>query len=91
MRGRKGFVPAVEVCGGPARAPELEAGGGELLHQRILAALRALRQRLVTHLLKKILFKAAVRASISVDRHGMKVWKVNVEETDYKEVTAAEA
>lgn len=85
MGSRKGLVSAVEVCGGPASAPEFKARSGEFLHQCILAALGALRQRLVAHLLKKVLFKAAVSASISVDRHGMKVWKVNVEETDYKE------
>ena len=72
-RSGQSFVSAVEVGGGPAGAFQFETRGGKFLDQCILAALRALRQRLVTHLLKEVFFKAAIGASVSVDRHGRSV------------------
>ncbi len=59
----------IEVGRSPAAALELEARGGELLAEGLLAALGALGERLVAHLLEILLLKAAGGALISVDRH----------------------
>lgn len=77
-RSRQCLVAAVEVGRSPTGSFELKARGGELLDQRVLTALRALRQRLVAHLLKEILLKAAARAFVSVDRHGVRI-RINEE------------
>lgn len=78
VRSRQCLVTAVEVGRSPTGPLELEARGGELLDQRVLTALRALRQRLVAHFLKEILLKAAARAFVSVDRHGVRI-RINEE------------
>ena len=71
-------MAAVEVGRSPAGALEFKTRGGQLLDERVFAALRALRQRLVAHLLKEILLKAAARAFVSVDRHGVRI-RINEE------------
>ena len=65
-------MAAGKVRSGPTRTLQFEAGGGEFLSQSIFTALGALREGLVAQFLKEIFFEAAVRAFISVDRHGIR-------------------
>ena len=62
-------VAGVEVRGGPALSLQLEARSGKLLNQGVLPAFGAGFERLVGKLLDDILFKAAGRAFVTVNRH----------------------
>ncbi len=53
----------------PSRALELEPGRSHLLAKRVLAAFRALGERIVAHFLQHILGETACFATIGIDRH----------------------
>src|SRR6187401_3355880 len=60
---------ALEIGGVPAASLQLEAGRGEHLRERGLAARGAHGQRRIAHLLQELLLVTATRATVLVDRH----------------------
>ena len=61
---------ATEIGHIPPRTLELEPRRSHLLAKRVLAAFRALGERIIAHFLQHILGETTCFATISIDRHG---------------------